>query len=160
MLPDRARIGLVEDDPVMGGSIVQRLELEGWRVTWWQSGREAIGAIPSAAHALDLVICDIRLPDVSGETVFNELARQPNTPPFLFVTGYGEIDQAVRLMRSGAVDFMTKPFAMDEFLKRIEAGRRTTGSSVRLKGYYLGESPAIQHAEDLIHRYAATICRC
>ena len=154
MLPDRARIGLVEDDPVMGGSIVQRLELEGWQVTWWQSGREAIGAIPAAAHALDLVICDIRLPDVSGETVFNELARQPNTPPFLFVTGYGEVDQAVRLMRSGAVDFMTKPFEMDEFLKRIESGRRTTSSGVRLKGYYLGESPAIQHAEDLIHRYA------
>ena len=154
MLPDRARIGLVEDDPVMGGSIVQRLELEGWQVTWWQSGREAIGAIPAAAHALDLVICDIRLPDVSGETVFNELARQPNTPPFLFVTGYGEVDQAVRLMRSGAVDFMTKPFEMDEFLKRIESGRRTTSSGVRLKGYYLGESPAIQHAEDLIQRYA------
>ncbi|MFI0845565.1 sigma-54-dependent transcriptional regulator [Mesorhizobium sp. IMUNJ 23232] len=154
MLPDRARIGLVEDDPIMGGSIVQRLELEGWQVTWWQSGREAIGAIPAAAHALDLVICDIRLPDVSGETVFNELARQPNTPPFLFVTGYGEVDQAVRLMRSGAVDFMTKPFEMDEFLKRIESGRRTTSSGVRLKGYYLGESPAIQHAEDLIHRYA------
>ena len=154
MLPDSARIGLVEDDPVMGGSIVQRLELEGWQVSWWQSGLEAIGAIPAAAHALDLVICDIRLPDVSGETVFNELARQPNAPPFLFVTGYGEIDQAVRLMRSGAVDFMTKPFEMDEFLKRIESGRRTTSSGVRLKGYYLGESPAIQHAEDLIHRYA------
>ncbi|EHK52646.1 Two component, sigma54 specific, transcriptional regulator, Fis family protein [Mesorhizobium alhagi CCNWXJ12-2] len=154
MLPDRARIGLVEDDPVMGGSIVQRLELEGWKVIWWQSGREAIAGIPPAAHALDLVICDIRLPDMSGETVFNELARQPNSPPFLFVTGFGEVDQAVRLMRSGAVDFMTKPFEMDDFLKRIESGRRTTSSGVRLKGYYLGESPAIQHAEDLIHRYA------
>ena len=119
----------------MGGSIVQRLELEGWQVTWWQSGQEAIGGIAAAAHALDLVICDIRLPDVSGETVFNELAKQPNTPPFMFVTGYGEIDQAVRLMRSGAVDFMTKPFEMDEFLKRIEAGRRTTSSGARLKGY-------------------------
>ncbi len=57
-------------------------------------------------------------------------------------------------MRSGAVDFMTKPFEMDDFLKRIESGRRITSSGVRLKGYYLGESPAIQHAEDLIHRYA------
>jgi two-component system response regulator HydG len=153
MLPDRARIGLVEDDPVMGGSIVQRLELEGWDVTWWHSGREAVEAIPSAADALDLVICDIRLPDVSGEVVFNELAKQPNTPPFLFVTGFGEIDQAVRLMRSGAVDFMTKPFEMDEFLRRIESGRRVT-KGVGLKGYYLGESSAIRYAEDLLHRYA------
>jgi two-component system, NtrC family, response regulator HydG len=155
MLPDRARIGLVEDDPVMGGSIVQRLELEGWQVTWWQSGRDAIAQIGELTDSLDLVICDVRLPDISGEIVFNELAKLPNTPPFMFITGYGEIDQAVKLMRSGAVDFMTKPFAMDEFLKRIDAGRRTTRSQVGLRGYFLGESPAIQHAEDLLHRYAA-----
>lgn len=154
MLPERARIGLVEDDPVMGGSIVQRLELEGWDVTWWQTGRAATEALPGAAAGLDLVICDIRLPDMSGERVFEAAAAQANMPPFLFVTGYGEIDQAVRLMRSGAVDFMTKPFAMDDFLKRIETGRRTAASGVRVDSYLLGESPAIQHAEDLIRRYS------
>ncbi|GLS31050.1 DNA-binding transcriptional response regulator, NtrC family, contains REC, AAA-type ATPase, and a Fis-type DNA-binding domains [Mesorhizobium albiziae] len=155
MPPDRARIGLVEDDPVMGGSIVQRLELEGWDVIWWQTGSQAVGEIAGIAGALDLVICDIRLSDISGETVFEELARQPNVPPFLFVTGFGDIDQAVRLMRSGAVDFMTKPFAMDDFLKRIETGRRATRAGLRLNDYVLGQSPAIQHAENLIHRYAA-----
>lgn len=153
--PERARAGLVEDDPVMGGSIVQRLELEGWDVTWWQTGREAVTGLGRAAGALDLVICDIRLPDMSGEDVFEEMTRQPDTPPFLFVTGFAEIDQAVRLMRCGAVDFMTKPFAMDDFLKRIESGRRSNRSGLRLKDYVLGQSPAIQHAEDLIHRYAA-----
>lgn len=155
MLPESANIGLVEDDPVMGGSIVQRLELEGWRVQWWQSGREAISGIAISSDTLDLIVCDVRLPDVSGEVVFNEIAKLPNTPPFLFVTGYGEVDQAVRLMRSGAVDFMTKPFVMDEFLRRIDAGRRTPSSALRSGAYYLGESPAIQHAEDLLHRYAA-----
>jgi DNA-binding NtrC family response regulator len=154
MPPERACIGLVEDDPVMGESIVQRLELEGWDVTWWQTGRHAVGELAGVAGTLDLVICDIRLPDMSGETVFEELARLPNVPPFLFVTGFGEIDQAVRLMRSGAVDFMTKPFTMDDFLKRIEAGRRTTRAGIRLNDYVLGQSPAIQHIEDLIHRYA------
>ena len=95
MLPEPANIGLVEDDPVMGGSIVQRLELEGWRVQWWQSGREAISGIAISSDILDLIVCDVRLPDVSGEVVFNEIAKLPNTPPFIFVTGYGEIDQAV-----------------------------------------------------------------
>ena len=152
--PERARVGLVEDDPIMGGSIVQRLELEGWDVTWWRTGQEAVDALPNAAVALDLVVCDIRLPDMNGERVFEELAKQPNTPPFLFVTGYGEIDQAVRLMRAGAVDFMTKPFAMDDFLRRIDAGRRSSRSGLRLTDYVLGQSPAIQHVEDLIHRYA------
>ena len=155
MQPERARIGLVEDDAVMGGSIAQRLELEGWDVTWWQTGRAALDAISSTAGGLDLVVCDIRLPDISGEAVFEESAKLASAPPFLFVTGYGDLDQAVRLMRSGAVDFMTKPFAMDEFLRRIEAGRRSTASGMRVSGYLMGESPAIQHAEDLIHRYAA-----
>lgn len=154
MQPDRLNIGLVEDDPVMGGSITQRLEIEGCRVTWWQSGTDAISGISVARDALDLIVCDVRLPDVSGEVVFSEIAKLPNTPPFLFVTGYGEIDQAVRLMRAGAVDFMTKPFAMDDFLKRIESGRRVNRTGTRLAEYYLGASPTIQHAEDLLHKYA------
>lgn len=154
MPPDRARIGLVEDDPVMGGSILQRLELEGWSVGWWRSGRQAIEAISAVSDALDLVICDVRLPDMSGEAVFGAVAGLPNPPPFLFVTGFGELDQAVRLMRSGAVDFMTKPFAMDEFLRRIAAGRRTTGAELRPQGRVLGDSPAMQRVVELLHRYA------
>jgi DNA-binding NtrC family response regulator len=138
----------------MGGSIVQRLELEGWHVTWWQSGRDAISGIEGLGGALDLVICDIRLPDISGELVFSELANLPNAPPFLFVTGHGEIDQAVRLMRCGAADFMTKPFAMDDFLQRIASGRRTGLSTTATAGWVLGESIAIRRAEDLIRRYA------
>jgi two-component system, NtrC family, response regulator HydG len=49
---------------------------------------------------------------------------------------------------------MTKPFEMDEFLKRIESGRRSTSSVAMVKGYCLGESQAIQQVEELIHRYA------
>ncbi|HHZ10140.1 MAG TPA: sigma-54-dependent Fis family transcriptional regulator [Rhizobiales bacterium] len=153
--PERPRVGLVEDDPVMGGSIVQRLELEGWDVTWWRTGNDAVAGLARAAADLDLVICDIQLPDMSGEAVFEAAARQPDTPPFLFVTGFAEIDQAVRLMRCGAVDFMTKPFAMDDFLKRIATGRRSARPGLRPKEYVLGRSPAIQHAEDLVLRYAA-----
>ena len=153
MPPDRAKLGLLEDDPVMGGSIVQRLELEGWDVTWWQSGREALAGISLVSSTLDLLICDIRLPDLSGEDVFSELAKLPNSPPVLFISGFAEIDQAVRLMRCGAVDFVTKPFAMDEFLRRIESGRRIAVGG-RGAAYALGGSSAIRHVEDLLRRYA------
>jgi DNA-binding NtrC family response regulator len=71
----------------------------------------------------------------------------------MFISGFAEIDQAVRLMRCGAVDFMTKPFAIDEFLRRIEAVTR-----VRLGGeaeFVLGRSPAIQRTEVLLRRYSA-----
>ena len=153
MLPDYARIGLVEDDPIMGESIVQRLELEGWQVTWWKSGREAIIAIETQPLTLDLVICDIQLPDVSGEAVFQSLSKLSGTPPFMFITGYGDIDQAVRLMRYGAVDFMTKPFAMDDFLRRIGSSCRPHLSSAA-EPHALGISGPMQHVTGILNRYA------
>lgn len=151
MLPDHARIGLVEDDPIMGES-VQRLELEGWSVIWSKSGNEAIAAIENEPLSLDLVVCDILLPDVSGEAVFQSLSKLSGTPPFLFITGYGEIDQAVRLMRYGAVDFMTKPFAMDDFLRRISSGCRPHHSAADPTA--LGISSAMQVVTSILSRYA------
>lgn len=155
MQHDSGGIGLIEDDAVMGGSIVQRLELEGWHVRWWQSGREALAGLAESFESLDIVVCDVRLPDMSGEIVFEEIAKLPNIPPFIFVTGYGDIDQAVRLMRSGASDFMTKPFAMDEFLRRIETNRRAQPVKPGQRTFILGESPAIRRTEELLERYAS-----
>ena len=60
-------IGLVEDDQIMGESIVQRLALEGVTVKWWQCGRDAIREIP--VSKLEAIVCDIRLPDLNGEDV-------------------------------------------------------------------------------------------
>ena len=68
---------------------------------------------------LDAIVCDIRLPDLSGEDLFREAARSSGTPPFVFITGYSDIDQAVRLMRAGAADYFTKPFEIDDFLVRL-----------------------------------------
>lgn len=152
MPPEPVRIGLVEDDPVMGGSIVQRIELEGGTISWWTTGRQAVEAVAASGSALDIVICDIRMPDMTGEDVFRELAAQPDIPPFIFVTGFGDIDQAVRLMRAGAADFMTKPFVMDDFLKRIETHRRPAIANP--PEYILGTSRQIRDAEDLLRRYA------
>lgn len=156
MLPERGRLALVEDDPIMGGSLVQRLELEGWNVVWWKSGQAALDEMNLDRDGLSLVICDIRLPDMSGEDVFDAMRQQLDAPPFLFVTGFAEIDQAVRLMRSGAVDFITKPFGMEDFLKRVGAGQRPAARQAAMEDeeYVLGCSRAIRETEDLIHRYA------
>ena len=56
---------------------------------------------------------------MSGEDVFREVAGRESAPPFLFITGYGDIDQAVRLMRAGAGDYLAKPFEMPVFLDRL-----------------------------------------
>src|SRR5688572_1106121 len=95
---------LVEDDPIMGESLCDRLALEGARVEWWHDCRTAARSLRAVSP--DLVVCDMRLPDGSGEDVFRAASSSPDAPPFLFVTGYGDIDQAVRLMRNGAGDYL------------------------------------------------------
>jgi DNA-binding NtrC family response regulator len=97
------------------------------------------------------VICDLRLPDGSGEEIFLETARSERAPPFLFMTAFGEIDQAVRLMRCGAGDYVTKPFDMSSFLERLEtlvepAGQEGQG--------VLGVSAAMRALENTLVRLA------
>lgn len=116
MWPERNTIGLVEDDPIMGESLVQRLSLEGAQVQWWRTKEEALKGL--AVLDADVVICDIRLPDGSGEDIFREVRRR-NPAPFLFMTAYSDIDQAVRLMKAGAGDYVTKPFEMQTLLRRL-----------------------------------------
>lgn len=118
MRPDFITIGLVEDDVIMGESLVQRLELEGHKVDWWTTGSDALNA--QAFFDKDIIICDIRLPDLTGEAVHRFADQKGIASPFIFITGYGDIDQAVRLMRRGACDYVTKPFDPDDFLSRIE----------------------------------------
>lgn len=113
------RIVLVEDDEIMGASLLQRLTLEGAEVQWHRQIARALPAIRTPRKSLDAVICDIRLPDGTGEELYDTLTRTSHPPPFLFITGQGGIDQAVRLIRSGAADYIAKPFDIAAFLTRL-----------------------------------------
>ena len=95
---ERSFIGVVEDDPVMGGTLVHRLELEGYHAVWWRTGQQALNGLRTSRP--DLVVCDIRLPDISGEEVFLNVLPHLGGLPFLFVTAYGQIEQAVRLTKA------------------------------------------------------------
>lgn len=142
-------IGLVEDDQIMGESIVQRLSLEGVRVKWWQRGKDAVREMPSSRF--DAIVCDIRLPDLNGEELFREAARSSGVPPFVFITGYSDIDQAVRLMRAGAADYFTKPFEIDDFLIRLG---ELMGPKPASGTHVLGLAPRIKDLERLLTRVA------
>ena len=142
-------IAVVEDDPIMGESLTQCLELEGYTIEWWRSGMEAVAGIRTSAP--DLVICDIRLPDMSGEDVFRRIAADFAAPPFLFMTAFGQIDQAVALMRAGAGDYISKPFEIDDLLARARALVLRRGPAT--KGV-LGPSQSMRAIEALLRRIA------
>ncbi len=151
---DGHRVALVEDDEIMGASLRQRLELEGAEVVWLKHAHRAIGALRTPPRPVHAVVCDIRLPDGDGEAVYRAVAAKAPPPPFLFVTGYGTVEQAVRLMRAGAADYILKPFEMPEFLDRLGAllaGRADT----RDDPTELGISPEARRVEALVAAAAA-----
>ena len=110
---------VVEDDQVLGGAITQRLKLEGFEPVWAQDMRSALTAMRRLSPAF--VLCDIRLPDGSGEEFYREAQSFLGRTPIIFATAYGEVDQAVRLVKAGADDYMTKPYDVDELVGRIRA---------------------------------------
>lgn len=149
---DRIQVGIVEDDVIMGGSLVQRLNLEGYDPVWWRTGREAISGIGDQRP--DVLICDIRLPDMTGEEVFTEALPNLHSTPVLFITAFGDIEQAVRLIRQGADEYVTKPFEMDEFLGRIAHLTNWSPREEKIGQRSLGVSKIMRDIEDMIRRIA------
>jgi DNA-binding NtrC family response regulator len=148
----RPMVGIVEDDPIMGESLVQRLELEGYRAKWWQSGEEALGDLRDVAcHVL---VCDIRLPDIDGEQLFRRALPELGATPVIFITAFGEIEQAVRLIRAGADDYVTKPFEVEALLRKIAVlcKREVTAGNEMSGRRALGLSAAMRGVETELHR--------
>ena len=125
----KSRFCLVEDDEIMGESLVDRFRLEDFDLDWHRSSAEAHRAIVRKAY--DVVISDIRLPDFSGEVLYARLHDAGlELPPFIFITGQGSIERAVALLKAGAADYITKPFDLDELVLKVSqlCRKRAPGS--------------------------------
>lgn len=140
-------IGIVEDDPIMGESFLQRLQLEGYHAIWWQSGEEALEQLAEAGCRV--LICDIRLPDMDGEQLFRRALPDLGATPVVFITAFGEVEQAVRLMRAGADDYISKPFAVEALLDKIATlSAREIAAGSNIPGQQaLSASPAMRSVE-------------
>lgn len=143
---------LVEDDPIMGESLAERFALEGQQVSWYKNAELAEQAI--IEHDFAIVVCDISLPGKSGYQLFEELQQcRVVLPPFIFITGFGDLDRAVELLKLGAADYITKPFDLDYLLQRVNdlVNSSLTGGS---EEQVLGISPAMQRLENILKRIA------
>jgi DNA-binding NtrC family response regulator len=120
-----AMILIVEDDEILGRSLLQRLTLEGYDARLAADGATALGIV--GRQRPDAVMCDIRLPDRDGESLMREIFARIGAVPTLFMTAYGDIDQAVRLVRAGARDYLTKPFDLDEVVEALRNATRPKG---------------------------------
>jgi two-component system copper resistance phosphate regulon response regulator CusR len=113
------KVLVIEDDPTVGQFVRRGLEEQRWGVDLVTDGEE--GERRAASEAYDLVILDMRLPGKSGLQVLHALRARGFERPVLVLTAQDAIDAKVETLRAGADDYVTKPFAFEELLARVEA---------------------------------------
>ena len=121
------RILVTEDDPELARQITSRLRKDGHACEHFDKGKEAVRA--ALRERFDAVILDVGLPDTDGFSVVKELRDKGLQIPVLFLTARDTVTDRVQGLRSGGDDYLTKPFAMEELMARLDAlYRRATQS--------------------------------
>jgi two-component system copper resistance phosphate regulon response regulator CusR len=117
------KILVVEDDRTVGQYVQRGLEEQGYHADLVDDGMEALRLVSGGTY--ELMVLDLRLPGMTGLEVLRTLRDRGNTLPILVLTAQDALDFKVTALRAGADDYVTKPFAFEELLARVEAlGRR------------------------------------
>ncbi len=113
------KILVIEDDPTVGQYVKRGLEEQRWGVDLVADGDE--GERLAGSEAYDLIVLDMRLPGRTGMEVLRSLRARGFERPVLVLTAQDAVDAKVSALRAGADDYVTKPFAFEELLARVEA---------------------------------------
>lgn len=113
------RLLLVEDDPMIGESVLDLLRGDGYAVDWVKDGEMADAAL--ATQAYDLVLLDLGLPKRDGLAVLAQLRQRKDRTPVLIATARDALEQRVKGLDMGADDYIVKPYEIEELLARIRA---------------------------------------
>jgi DNA-binding response OmpR family regulator len=120
------KILVVEDDEDINRILRRYLEREHYEVVSAFSGTEA--KLQLQINTFDLILLDLMLPGISGEELIKSI-REASQTPILVVSAKGALEDKVNALKSGADDYMTKPFERDEVLARVEAILRRSARS-------------------------------
>ncbi len=150
---------IVDDDLHILEVLEARLCSAGFGVLKAAGAHEAL-TILKTCHA-DMMISDVKMPNMGGMSLLTEVRSSLPHLPVIFLTAYGTIPDAVRAVRAGAVDYLTKPFDGRELLDKVH-DILTRDPCVQKKSmsenqtFYVGESPPMKRLYDLIERVAAS----
>ncbi len=120
------RILLVEDDELLGDGLRTGLVQYGYAVDWLKDGLSADQALKS--ETFDLVVLDLGLPKMTGIQVLQHLRGRGQATPVLILTARDSVEDRVKGLDSGADDYLTKPFDLDELCARLRALQRRFSS--------------------------------
>ena len=162
----KARILVVDDEEIVVRSCMRALEDADFEVEAARSGAEALGKIDAAPY--DVVLLDVKMPEMDGTVVLQRVKESHPDLEVVMVTGLSQIETAVRSMKLGAFDYLSKPFDPDELklvVRRALERRRLLQENVDLKRQVesryrfeniIGASPRMQEVFRLVARAAPT----
>ncbi|OGC93999.1 MAG: hypothetical protein A2142_07275 [candidate division Zixibacteria bacterium RBG_16_48_11] len=112
MAISKGRILIVDDEESMGRFMQIMLQKEGYEVTPTLTGSEALKILRQKEY--DLVIADLMMPEMNGLKLLSEVKQQNSNVDFIVMTAFASVDTAIEAMKKGALDYVTKPFKVDE----------------------------------------------
>ena len=134
---EKTKVLVIDDEKVVLDSVNNILTDEGYDVETNLSGRDGL---TEALHAdYDIVLTDIRMPDIGGMKVLRDIKRSKPSLPVIMITGYASVQSSVQAMKLGAADYVEKPFTPDQLIKAVDTALETSAS----------QEP---ESQDLIHK--------
>lgn len=156
---------IIEDERIMRITLEDALRGAGYEVQSFETGESGFEALKSGFF--DIVVLDVRLPDVNGISLIEDIQRLSDAQ-VIVMTAFGTIKDAVQAMKLGAFDYITKPFSLDEFLLIVERAievKRLREENIRLRRdinrcyklpNIIGESESMKRVFSLIEKVAAS----
>jgi DNA-binding NtrC family response regulator len=162
----RATILIVEDDAAMRAFLHEVLEEDGYAVEVAAGGRAGIERVRQGG--IDLVVSDVKMPDLDGLDMLREIKAVTPSPHVITITAFGSIDTAIRAVKLGAFDYITKPFDVDQLnlsVSKALAERALRSEVARLQdevqknyrwGNIIGRSAPMQEMFGVIRRLSGS----
>jgi DNA-binding NtrC family response regulator len=162
----RGHILIVEDDAAMREMLREALEDDHFVVETAADGRQGVDRVRKGG--IDLVVSDVKMPDLDGLDLLREIKAVTPSPHVITITAFGSIDTAIRAVKLGAFDYITKPFQVDQLLLSVEkalAERELRSEVARLRDEVqrsyrfdniIGRAPAMQEVFELIRRLSGS----
>jgi two-component system response regulator AtoC len=162
------RLAIIEDEKISGLRLQEHLTESGYPVDLFFEGNSFLNAFMASPH--DLVITDLKLPDLSGMDILRRVKARRSDTEVVVVTGYASIDSAIEALRAGAFHYLTKPIRLAEFdnlisriIEKIKISNEASNLRALLthnagKAGIIGTSPEMQQVYRLIEKVAPLDC--
>jgi len=120
---DHKRLLLIDDDPNLILLVKDYLEFRGYEVITAENGREAIQILDLETPHIDMIICDVMMPEMDGYALVQHVRENPRTNwiPVLFLSAKGQSQDRVKGLNTGADVYMVKPFEPEELVAQVES---------------------------------------